>query len=189
MLARAAVCAAAGCGGSPSPEPQESPGGVVDVLGLWSGPELDAFLTVEGRWEDATGHRLDWHGAQDVARDLARRLDAGDPPDVAVLPNPGLLHDLADDGALLPLEPVVGADRLARDYPATGVPPETYPDVVSRRLADTLVSAPTVRFGAGDAMPSVVQRAWWQAMLAYAEDPRTLDARLALLTTTAAAAR
>ncbi|MGW6132230.1 ABC transporter substrate-binding protein [Cellulomonas sp. NPDC055163] len=84
----------------------------VDVLGLWSGPERDSFSTVASRWESGTGAVLDWEDSQDVAGDLAARLAAGDPPDVAVLPNPGLLRALADQGVLVPLD----ADRFARDY-------------------------------------------------------------------------
>lgn len=84
----------------------------VDVVGLWSGPEFDAFATVASTWEDDSGAVVDWQGSRDIARDLAARLEADDPPDLAVLPNPGLLHDLADEGALIPLE----ADRFDQDY-------------------------------------------------------------------------
>ncbi|KQY46793.1 ABC transporter substrate-binding protein [Cellulomonas sp. Root137] len=93
------------------PEP-ELAGEHVDVVGLWSGPEHDAFATVASTWEDDTGAVVDWQGSQDIARDLATRLEADDPPDLAVLPNPGLLHDLADEGALVPLD----ADQFDEDY-------------------------------------------------------------------------
>jgi alpha-glucoside transport system substrate-binding protein len=93
-----------------APDPLD--GAQVDVVGLWSGPEYDAFATVASAWEDDTGAVVDWHGSQDIARDLAARLEADDPPDVAVLPNPGLLHGLADEGALVP----IGADRFDDDY-------------------------------------------------------------------------
>lgn len=164
-----ATTVAAGCGGSPSPEPQRPAGAVVDVLGLWSGPELDAFTTVAGRWEATTGYRLAWHGSQDVARDLATRLDAGDPPDVAVLPNPGLLHDLADDGVLLPLEPVVGADRLAHDYPATWLDLGRHDGtlagvVVTASSKATVWYAPRVLAAAGYTVPST-----WAELTALAD--------------------
>ncbi|WP_421735199.1 ABC transporter substrate-binding protein [Cellulomonas sp.] len=93
------------------PEPELS-GEHVDVVGLWSGPEYDAFATVASAWEEDTGAVVDWRGSRDIARDLATRLEADNPPDLAVLPNPGLLHDLADEGALVPLD----ADRFDQDY-------------------------------------------------------------------------
>lgn len=93
------------------PEP-ELAGEHVDVVGLWSGPEYDAFATVASTWEADTGAVVDWQGSQDIARDLATRLEADDPPDLAVLPNPGLLHDLADEGVLVPL----AVDQFDQDY-------------------------------------------------------------------------
>ncbi|VTR78352.1 Multiple sugar-binding protein [Cellulomonas hominis] len=109
-LLAAGAALAVGCTAQPAPR------GHVDVLGLWSGPELDGFRTVAAVWEHDTGGVVDWDGSQDVARDLATRLSAGDPPDVAVLPNPGLLRALARDGALVPLDRVLDPERVARDY-------------------------------------------------------------------------
>jgi alpha-glucoside transport system substrate-binding protein len=86
------------------------------VTGLWSGPELDAFTTVAQLWEDGTGGVVDWDGSQDLARDLSARIEAGRPPDVAVLPDPGLLHRLAEDGALVPIDRVLDEQQVARDY-------------------------------------------------------------------------
>lgn len=113
------ACALAGCSGTdtPAPEPSASTAGTeVDVVGLWSGPEHDAFVTVASAWEDDTGGTVAWQGSTDVARDLATRIDAGDPPDVAILPNPGLLRTLAADGALVPLDEVLDMDTVTRDY-------------------------------------------------------------------------
>jgi alpha-glucoside transport system substrate-binding protein len=114
-----AVAVAAGCTGSDDAAPTASAGldgASVDVVGLWSGPEHDAFETVASTWEDDTGGVVDWHGSQDVARDLATRLDDGDPPDIAVLPNPGLLHELAAKDALVPLDDVLDMDQVTQDY-------------------------------------------------------------------------
>jgi alpha-glucoside transport system substrate-binding protein len=45
----------------------------VDVSGLWSGPELDAFTTVAHLWEDGTGGVVDCDGSQNPARDVKAR--------------------------------------------------------------------------------------------------------------------
>lgn len=89
----------------------------VTVTGLWSGPELTGFTSVAAVWEQQTGTAVDWRPSQDLASDLSAAVQAGDPPDIAVLPNPGLLHTLAQQGALVPLEPVLDT-QVTADYPA-----------------------------------------------------------------------
>lgn len=89
----------------------------VSVLGLWSGPELDSFVTVEKAWEKGSGFAVDWQGSQDPARDLAARIGAGKPPDLAVLPNVAVLHQLARAGKLVPLDTVLDRSGFERDYP------------------------------------------------------------------------
>jgi alpha-glucoside transport system substrate-binding protein len=62
------------------------------------------------------------------------------------------------------------------------VPLDTYLDPVARDIAQQLIDAATVRFGAGDLMRADVQRAWWAAMLTLVQDPTQLDAVLASMT-------
>src|SRR5512133_3719810 len=62
-------------------------GAHVRVLGLWSGPELSNFMTVKAAWEQDTGGIVDWEGTQDLPDALTARIQAGNPPDIAVLPN------------------------------------------------------------------------------------------------------
>lgn len=121
LVASAAACTGSTGPGPTGPGPSAAPdldGASVAVLGLWSGPEHDAFATVAGVWEDATGATVDWTGSRDLAGDLAGAVAAGESPDVAVLPNPGLLRDLVADGVLLPLDGLLDPDVVARDYPA-----------------------------------------------------------------------
>jgi alpha-glucoside transport system substrate-binding protein len=92
--------------------------GTVRVLGLWSGPEFDSFEAVMTAWQDDTGGTIDWTGTRDLPRELADAIAAGDAPDIAVLPNPGLLQQLAADGRLVPLSTVLDADQLDADYSA-----------------------------------------------------------------------
>lgn len=98
------------------PDATDLDGATVDVLGLWSGPEYDAFVTVKDAWEEATGAAVDWQGTQDLSAVLDSRIQAGDPPDIAILPNPGLVQDLADAGTLVPLDSFMDMDQVERDY-------------------------------------------------------------------------
>ncbi|MBE1537193.1 ABC transporter substrate-binding protein [Actinomadura algeriensis] len=71
-----------------------------------------------------------------------------------------------------------GAYSLNRE-----IPPDDYPDDVSRRIAGLLAGAETVRFDASDSMPGVMAAAFNHAVLEYAADPAAerLDAILTAL--------
>ena len=88
----------------------------VRVLGLWSGPEFDSFVTVKSAWELNTGGTVEWQGAQDLPAELDAQIEAGTPPDIAILPNIGLMHELADEGQLVALPSVMDMDQLQTDY-------------------------------------------------------------------------
>lgn len=88
----------------------------VSVMGLWSGPEFDSFDTIMSTWEADTGGTVDWTGARDLTAELTKQIEAGTPPDIAVLPNVGLMHELAADGRLVPLPTVLDGDQLQADY-------------------------------------------------------------------------
>jgi alpha-glucoside transport system substrate-binding protein len=63
-----------------------------------------------------------------------------------------------------------------------------YPDPVAKASAQQLTSASTFRVGAGDLMPSAMQTAWWQQMLAFIQDTSKLDSILSSLESTAGTA-
>ena len=96
-------------------------GAHVRVAGLWSGPELDSFVAVTSIWEKATGAVVDWEPSTDLAGTLADPVAAGDPPDIAILPNLALMDQLADEGRLVPLDGVLDMDAISRDYAATWI--------------------------------------------------------------------
>ena len=53
---------------------------------------------------------------RDLARELDAQLEAGTPPDVAIVPTVGLMHTLASAGRLVPLTSALDGDRLLQDY-------------------------------------------------------------------------
>jgi alpha-glucoside transport system substrate-binding protein len=95
---------------------QNLSGAHVRVLGLWSGPELDSFLIMKAAWEKDTGGIVDWEGTQDLPAVLAARMQAGNPPDIAVLPNPGLMQQLAREGKLVPVNSFMDMNQVNKDY-------------------------------------------------------------------------
>jgi alpha-glucoside transport system substrate-binding protein len=90
--------------------------GHVRVLGLWSGPEYDNFVTVKSIWEKDTGDTVDWQGTQDIAEALDADAAAGTSPDIAVLPNLAVMQQLAKAGKLVPLDSVLDMNQVNDDY-------------------------------------------------------------------------
>jgi len=90
----------------------------VTIAVVWSGNELEAFKKALIPFENATGIDVI---VDEVGRDLPTvlpiRVAAGNPPDVAALPNPGQMKEFADMGALVVLDDLA---NLA-DHPAAFV--------------------------------------------------------------------
>ncbi len=82
----------------------------LEVAGVWGGEEQANFEKVLDQFERRTGAVVRFTSkGRDMAKALSSRLDAGDPPDVAILPQPGLLADLVKRKALTPIEDVAGS--------------------------------------------------------------------------------
>ncbi len=84
-------------------------GQTVEVAAVWSGTEQENFGKVLDRFEQDTGAQVTYTSTgDDIATVIGTRLEGNDPPDVAILPQPGLLSDLAARNALQPIEDVAG---------------------------------------------------------------------------------
>jgi alpha-glucoside transport system substrate-binding protein len=95
---------------------QSIKGAHVSVLGVWGGSELDNFTTVKQTWEKDTGGIVDWEGTRDLTAVLTTRVQGGNPPDIAILPNPGLMQELAQKGKLVPLDSFMDMNQVKKDY-------------------------------------------------------------------------
>ncbi len=131
VLAAGLVLAA--CAGeepdAPAPEPTEEPDDVdaeepaeeVDLSGTSvtiSGPESSeeeagSFQDTVDIFAERTGIDIAYTGARDFEEQIVAQAVGGNPPDIAVFPQPGSLLDFAADGYLVP----VPADVLATIEP------------------------------------------------------------------------
>jgi len=115
------VLVAAGCGGSDGETTQPTTvstarsqeltrvGGTMEVAAVWSGEEQASFKQVLDAFTAKTGTQVTFTSTGDtIATVLRTRLEGGSPPDVAVLPQPGLLRDLAGQKVLKPIDDLVG---------------------------------------------------------------------------------
>jgi alpha-glucoside transport system substrate-binding protein len=114
----------ADCGSDPkSAIPKTGPGGGgklegrrIVVAGVWAGKERANFREVLDRFEQETGVEVTFaYKTRDIATTLRARAEGGCPPDVALLPQPGLLADLARSGVIEPIDGVAG-DLVKKNY-------------------------------------------------------------------------
>jgi alpha-glucoside transport system substrate-binding protein len=103
------VLLAAACGGgTDAPEPggggggENGGGGSVNVVAVWTGEEQASFEAVLDAFTEETGIETQYNSTgDDVGAFLGTQIEGGSPPDVAMLPQPGLMRDLASAGNLV----------------------------------------------------------------------------------------
>lgn len=91
-------------------------GGKVTVLGVWGGAELETFNKLVKPFQERTGVTVEFEATRDLDAVLTTRVEAGNPPDLAVLPSPGKMADLARRGKLVDLGGVLDLAGLKRSY-------------------------------------------------------------------------
>ncbi|WP_237565532.1 ABC transporter substrate-binding protein [Ornithinimicrobium cavernae] len=76
----------------------------LEVAAVWTGTEQERFTMVLDSFEEQTGATVQYTSTgDDIAPVLTPRVEGGNPPDVAFLPQPGLLNEFAGRDALKPL--------------------------------------------------------------------------------------
>jgi alpha-glucoside transport system substrate-binding protein len=120
------------CGGSgnksdsgKSSTPSESTGTVtlpklngasLEVAAVWTGAEQKNFKTVLAEFEKRTGAKVTFVPAQDpIINFLGSKIAGGQPPDVALLPQPGAIKQAVDKKWAKPLGPEAIAE-LQKNY-------------------------------------------------------------------------
>jgi alpha-glucoside transport system substrate-binding protein len=97
----------ASCTGQPgTSDYPELSGAHLEVVGDWAGEEQLQFERVLQGFTERTGARVTYTSAalHGVGATVNAHLAAGHPPDVALLPQPGLLRQYAASGRLVPLD-------------------------------------------------------------------------------------
>src|SRR5215475_8357706 len=108
------------CGGGKSPSGPLAPA-TVEILNAWGGEEqiLTSLKDVVAPFTDRTGIAVRINATRDLDTALSTRLRANDPPDIAILPNPGKVQQLADTGVLTRLDTFLDMHQINRDYAAS----------------------------------------------------------------------
>ncbi|NYV75946.1 ABC transporter substrate-binding protein [Streptomyces sp. UH6] len=91
-------------------------GQTLEVAAVWTGTEQENFKKVLAEFEKRTGAKVTFVPAQDpIINFLGSKIAGGSPPDVAMLPQVGAIHQAVEKGWAKPL----GADaqaQLAKNY-------------------------------------------------------------------------
>ena len=116
VLALALSVVAASCGGDDDDDGGEAAatgggetgGGVsgsIRILALWTAGEQESFEAVlDGFKEQNPDVQITYNSAEDVRPVLSTAIEGGNPPDLAALPNPGLMRDFVERNALKEIE-------------------------------------------------------------------------------------
>nr|WP_245749154.1 ABC transporter substrate-binding protein [Jannaschia pohangensis] len=78
-------------------------GQTVNVFGPWRGDDQALVENIIAYFEDATGANVEYSSSENYEQQIVIDTEAGSPPDVAILPQPGLIGTLASRGFIEPL--------------------------------------------------------------------------------------
>ncbi|MDQ4142235.1 MAG: ABC transporter substrate-binding protein [Actinomycetota bacterium] len=96
-----AACTSGDVGGGNGGEEEDTGGGgSVSVAAVWTGTEQESFQAVLDAFTEQTGIDTEYQSNADIGTFLGTQIEGGEPPDVALLPQPGLLRDFASQDAL-----------------------------------------------------------------------------------------
>lgn len=105
---------AAGCGGDDggSSSADGELGGTVTILGAFGGDEEKLFNDSMAEFEEETGIDVQYTSTNDLPTLIRSRVQGNNPPDIALFPQPGLVLDLAEQGAIVPLEETIDLEAV-----------------------------------------------------------------------------
>ena len=85
-------------------------GETLTIFGPWRGEDEAYAQSILDYFREATGADVKYSSSENFEQQIVIDTQAGSPPNIAVLPQPGLIQDLASKGLLAPL------DDATRDY-------------------------------------------------------------------------
>ena len=98
-------------------EKHDLSGKTMTISGVWTGPDQALVESVIAYFEEATGADVTYTGSDSFEQQIVIDANAGSPPNIAVIPQPGLAADLASRGFLDPL-PEGSAEFMKENYAA-----------------------------------------------------------------------
>jgi alpha-glucoside transport system substrate-binding protein len=106
-----------------------APPPTVTVLGIVEGEQQTKLEQALAPFEAKTGIDVVYEGTDAFATELPDRVAAGNPPDLAMLPQPSLINKFVKAGQLIPLTSFIDANVLRASYPDTWLDLSTLDDI------------------------------------------------------------
>ncbi|MDW6025701.1 ABC transporter substrate-binding protein [Mesorhizobium sp. BAC0120] len=78
-------------------------GETLTIFGPWRGEDEELARSVLDYFAEATGAEIKYSSSENYEQQIVIDTQAGSPPNIAILPQPGLIQDLASKGLLTPL--------------------------------------------------------------------------------------
>ncbi len=94
----------------------EFDGTTVTIFGPFTDEDAVKFNNSVAAFEEATGIDIQYEGSKEFETTISVRVDAGDPPDIADFPQPGLLRSFAQGGQVLDVTSFISAEWLESNY-------------------------------------------------------------------------
>ncbi len=91
-------------------------GKTVNVFGAFVDEDASRFEKSMVPFEEETGMEVEYEGSGDFESLIAVRTEGGDPPDIAVFPQPGLMSDMVDRGFVVDLNDHIEMSYLKEHY-------------------------------------------------------------------------
>ncbi|WP_061961452.1 ABC transporter substrate-binding protein [Demequina flava] len=85
-------------------------GGEVELYGTISGVEAEQLTESIVPFEDCTGIDVTYNGSDEFETEINVRVEGGNPPDLAIIPQPGLLQRVVGTGAVVAAPDAVSAN-------------------------------------------------------------------------------
>ncbi len=97
----------------------EFAGKSVTIMGVWPEEEAEAFRATYAPFVERTGINVSFEGSADFETLVIVRTEAGDPPDIAIFPQPGLMADFSRRGILPDHAEIYDLAKLSESYADT----------------------------------------------------------------------
>ena len=88
----------------------------VTILGVMVGEQQRKLEQALAPFKEQTGIEIVYEGTHTFTTTLPIRVDSGNPPDLAMFPQPGLMADFAREGKLIPLKSFMTPEQLQSAY-------------------------------------------------------------------------
>jgi len=94
----------------------ELEGTVVTMFGPFTDEDEIRFNDSVAAFEEATGIDIQYEGSNEFETTISVRVDAGDPPDIADFPQPGLLANFVSGGSVIDVSTFLSEEWLQTNY-------------------------------------------------------------------------